>query len=82
LAQYAGGLILLVTGGRGYYQESGKPFIVPISEMDRLEYLDDNIKSVDISLTADDLQEIENRLADISIQGERLSKELLSLSEE
>jgi hypothetical protein len=49
--------------------------------MDRLEYIGDNIMSVDITFTADDLQEIENRLADISIQGERLSKELLPLSE-
>ena len=59
-----------------------KPFIVPIPGMDKLEYIEDNIKSVDLSLTADDLQEIEDRLADIAIQGGRLSKELLSLSED
>jgi hypothetical protein len=41
-----------------------------------------NIKSVDLSLTSDDLQEIEKRLANIAIQGDRLSKELLSLSED
>jgi diketogulonate reductase-like aldo/keto reductase len=40
------------------------------------------IKSADLSLTADDLQEIEVRLANIAIQGERLSKDLLALSEE
>jgi hypothetical protein len=34
-----------------------------------------------LSLTSVDLQEIEERLANIAIQGDRLSKELLSLSE-
>jgi aryl-alcohol dehydrogenase-like predicted oxidoreductase len=59
-----------------------KPFIVPIPGMDKLEYIEDNIKSVDLSLTSEDLREIEERLANIAIQGDRLSKELLSLSEE
>ncbi|WP_136525480.1 aldo/keto reductase [Geomonas ferrireducens] len=59
-----------------------KPFIVPIPGMDKLEYIEDNIKSADLALTAADLKEIEERLAGISIQGDRLSKELLSLSEE
>ena len=59
-----------------------KPFVVPIPGMDRLEYIEDNIKSADVVLTADDLREIEDRLAGISIQGERLSATLLSLSEE
>ena len=59
-----------------------KPFIVPIPGMDKLEYIEDNIKSADLVLSSADLQEIEERLASIAIQGERLSKELLSLSEE
>lgn len=59
-----------------------KPFIVPIPGMDKLEYIEDNIKSADLVLTAADLREIEERLAGIAIQGDRLSKELLSLSEE
>jgi aryl-alcohol dehydrogenase-like predicted oxidoreductase len=59
-----------------------KPFIVPIPGMDKLEYIEDNIKSVDLLLASDDLQEIEDRLANIAIQGDRLSKELLSLSED
>lgn len=59
-----------------------KPFIVPIPGMDKLEYIEDNIKSADLVLTSADLQEIEERLDGIAIQGERLSKELLSLSEE
>lgn len=59
-----------------------KPFIVPIPGMDKLAYIEDNIKSADLALTAADLKEIEERLARIAIQGDRLSKELLSLSEE
>jgi aryl-alcohol dehydrogenase-like predicted oxidoreductase len=59
-----------------------KPFIVPIPGMDKFEYIEDNIKSVDVSLSTEDLQEIEDRLANIAIQGDRLSKDLLSLSEE
>ena len=59
-----------------------KPFIVPIPGMDKLEYIEDNVNSVDLYLTPDDLREIEERLANIVIQGDRLSKELLALSEE
>ncbi|MCF2505288.1 aldo/keto reductase [Dyadobacter sp. CY107] len=59
-----------------------KPFIVPIPGMDKIAYIDDNIKSAEVSLTAEDLREIENGLSQIKIQGERLNKDLLSLSEE
>lgn len=54
-----------------------KPFIVPIPGMDKMAYIDDNIKSVDLELTAEDLQEIEERLSKIEIKGERLSKVLM-----
>lgn len=58
-----------------------KPFIVPIPGMDKIEYIDENIQSVDVHLTKEDLQEIEDGLSKIDIQGERLSSDLLSLSE-
>jgi len=58
-----------------------KPFIVPIPGMDKMEYITDNIKSVNVELTADDLKEIESRLAEIEIKGDRLNKDLLDLSE-
>lgn len=58
-----------------------KPFVVPIPGMDKMEYITDNIKSVNVELTADDLKEIENRLAIIEIKGDRLNKDLLDLSE-
>jgi aryl-alcohol dehydrogenase-like predicted oxidoreductase len=59
-----------------------KTFIVPIPGMDRIEYLDDNIKSVALELTTSDLQEIEDGLARITFLGARLNEGLLGLSEE
>lgn len=59
-----------------------KSFIVPIPGMDKIEYLDDNIKSIAVEITANDLQEIEDGLATITFQGARLSEGLLGLSEE
>lgn len=59
-----------------------KPFIVPIPGMDKIEYLDDNIKSVNLELSEHDLQEIENGLSNITFQGARLNEGLLGLSEE
>jgi aryl-alcohol dehydrogenase-like predicted oxidoreductase len=57
------------------------PSIVPIPGMDKVEYLDDNLQSVALELTAADLQEIDNQLAGIQVQGERLDAGLLSMSE-
>jgi aryl-alcohol dehydrogenase-like predicted oxidoreductase len=59
-----------------------KPWIVPIPGMDKVEYIEDNIKSVDLVLTATDLVEIEQQLAQINIQGARLDEGLLSMSEQ
>lgn len=59
-----------------------KPFIVLIPGMDKIEYIEDNIKSVDLNLTIADLQEIEEGLSKIAIEGARLSEELLGLSEQ
>lgn len=58
-----------------------KPFIVPIPGMDKIEYLDENIKSVDVELSENDLQEIENGLSFIKFRGSRLNEDLLNLSE-
>ncbi|MCV9929540.1 aldo/keto reductase [Flavobacterium sp. LS1R49] len=59
-----------------------KTFIVPIPGMDKVEYLDDNIKSVNVELSIKDLEEIESGLANITFQGARLNEGLLGLSEE
>ena len=58
-----------------------KPWIVPIPGMDKVEYIDDNLKSIDLELTAEDLQEIDNELSKIKVQGARLDEGLLSMSE-
>jgi len=57
------------------------PSVVPIPGMDKVEYLDDNLKSVELELTATDLQAIDQQLAGIKVQGERLDAGLLSMSE-
>jgi aryl-alcohol dehydrogenase-like predicted oxidoreductase len=59
-----------------------KPFIVPIPGMDKIEYVDENLKSLEVELTADDLQLFESQLSKISIQGARLNEDLLTLTEE
>jgi aryl-alcohol dehydrogenase-like predicted oxidoreductase len=59
-----------------------KPWIVPIPGMDKIEYIEDNIKSVDLELTPDDLQEIDQEMSKINVHGARLDEGLLSLSEE
>lgn len=59
-----------------------KPFIVPIPGMDKMKYIDDNLKSLEVEITTSDLKEIDEALTNIKIEGERLNKDLLSLSEE
>jgi diketogulonate reductase-like aldo/keto reductase len=59
-----------------------KPWIVPIPGMDKVEYIDDNLKSIDLELTAEDLHEIDNELSKINVQGARLDEGLLSMSED
>jgi aryl-alcohol dehydrogenase-like predicted oxidoreductase len=48
-----------------------KPWIVPIPGTTKLHRLDENIGAVAIELTPDDLQEIENAAAKITVQGAR-----------
>ena len=50
--------------------------------MDRVEYIDDNLKSIDVELTAEDLREIDDELSKINVQGARLDEGLLSISED
>lgn len=59
-----------------------KPWIVPIPGMDKVEYIDDNIKSVDLVLTPRDLEEIDSELSNIKLHGARLDEGLLSMSED
>jgi aryl-alcohol dehydrogenase-like predicted oxidoreductase len=58
-----------------------KPWIVPIPGMDRVEYIVENLKSIHLLLSTQDLQEIESQLASIKFLGARLNEGLLSMSE-
>jgi aryl-alcohol dehydrogenase-like predicted oxidoreductase len=57
-----------------------KPWIVPIPGSRKLERLDENIGSVDVELTADDLREIDTALAAITVVGERYAPNLQQMT--
>jgi aryl-alcohol dehydrogenase-like predicted oxidoreductase len=59
-----------------------KPFIVPIPGMDKIEYIDDNLQSINVELTAHDLKEVSDEMAKITLHGARLNEGLLTMSEE
>jgi aryl-alcohol dehydrogenase-like predicted oxidoreductase len=53
-----------------------KPWIVPIPGTTKLERLEENIGSVAIELSADDLRELDAVTAKITVQGARYPEEL------
>jgi aryl-alcohol dehydrogenase-like predicted oxidoreductase len=53
-----------------------KPWIVPIPGTTKLSRLDENIGSLAIKLTADDLREIDSASSKITVQGERYPEHL------
>jgi aryl-alcohol dehydrogenase-like predicted oxidoreductase len=53
-----------------------KPWIVPIPGTTKLHRLEENIRAVDIELTADDLHEIDRAAAKITVQGARYPEHL------
>ena len=53
-----------------------KPWIVPIPGTRKRERLDENIGAVAVTLTADDLREIDNAASKIAIQGARYPEAL------
>ena len=57
-----------------------KPWIVPIPGSRRLERLDENIGSISVELTADDLREIESAISMITVQGDRYPAELKQMT--
>jgi aryl-alcohol dehydrogenase-like predicted oxidoreductase len=58
-----------------------KPWIVPIPGSRRLKHLEDNLGALDVELTSHDLQEIEQALAKITIQGARYPQDMNKMSE-
>jgi aryl-alcohol dehydrogenase-like predicted oxidoreductase len=57
-----------------------KPWIVPIPGSRKLHRLDENIAAANVELTPEDLQEIESALSQITILGDRYSKDLSKLT--
>jgi len=57
-----------------------KPWIVPIPGSRKLHRLDENIGSIAVELTPDDLQEIESAILKITVIGGRYPKELQKLT--
>lgn len=53
-----------------------RPWIVPIPGTTKLHRLEENIASVSVELTSDDLREIDNAAAKIEVQGARYPEEL------
>jgi aryl-alcohol dehydrogenase-like predicted oxidoreductase len=53
-----------------------KPWIVPIPGSRKLERLDENLGSLAIELTPDDLREIKSAISKITVQGERYPADL------
>jgi aryl-alcohol dehydrogenase-like predicted oxidoreductase len=58
-----------------------RPWIVPIPGTTKLHRLEENLGSVDVALTDDDLREIDEGVSQIDIEGARLPEEILAMSE-
>ena len=57
-----------------------KPWIVPIPGTTKLSRLDENIGSVAIQLSSDDLREIDGAASKITVEGERYPERLLKMT--
>jgi aryl-alcohol dehydrogenase-like predicted oxidoreductase len=58
-----------------------KPWIVPIPGTTKLNRLEENLGAVDLGLSSDDLREIEEGTAAITIEGESLPEAVLAMAE-
>lgn len=56
-----------------------KPWIVPIPGTTKLHRLEENLGAVSVELTARDLQDIENALSGIEVQGARYTEQMMKL---
>jgi aryl-alcohol dehydrogenase-like predicted oxidoreductase len=57
-----------------------KPWIVPIPGTTKLHRLEENLRAVDLQLTADDLREIDVAASKINLKGERLPEAALKMT--
>ncbi len=69
-------------GGRPHSHRplAQKPWIAPIPGTTRISRLEENLGAVEVSLTAEDLLEIESAAARIKVQGERYPEALQKLT--
>jgi len=58
-----------------------RPWIVPIPGTTKLHRLEENLGSVDLELTADDLREIQEGASEIHIEGARLPDAVLAMTD-
>lgn len=58
---------------------SRKPWMVPIPGTTKLHRLEENLRAVNVQLTADDLRQIDNASAKIPVQGERYPENIQKL---
>ena len=57
-----------------------RPWIVPIPGITKIERLEENIGAASVNLTADDLRDIEEAAAKITVRGARYPEDLMKLS--
>jgi aryl-alcohol dehydrogenase-like predicted oxidoreductase len=57
-----------------------KPWIVPIPGSTKLSRVEENLGAVDVTLTPEDLREIETGTSRITVQGARLPESILRMS--
>ena len=58
-----------------------KPWIVPIPGTTKLHRLEENLDAVNVTLTADDVNDIESAASRIAIQGARLPEAVLKYTD-
>jgi aryl-alcohol dehydrogenase-like predicted oxidoreductase len=59
-----------------------KPFIVPIPGTGKVKHLHENIESTKLVLTAEDMKEIANALAEFKVHGGRMNEEQMKVVEQ
>lgn len=57
-----------------------KPFIVPIPGTTKIKRMEENIGAADVTLTADELKEIDGAVSKLALQGERLPEAMLKMT--
>ena len=59
-----------------------KPFVVPIPGTSKVKHLEENIESTKLLLTAEDMREIANALAEFKVHGGRMNEQQMKVVEQ